>query len=138
MPRFVLLRHERPPESGKPSHWDLMLEQGGALLTWSLAELPGAWKGEPDGADASEHQILATRLADHRLAYLDYEGAVSNGRGHVKRVAQGVYSILAQSDAQLDVRMDGETVEGRVRLTRQSGNGWSLCLVSEHTAAKER
>jgi hypothetical protein len=138
MPRFVLLRHECPPESGKPSHWDLMLEQNGALLTWSLAELPGAWKGEPADAEATKHGVHATRLADHRLAYLDYEGAVSNDRGHVKRVAQGDYSTLAQSDAQLDVRMDSETVDGRVRLTRQSGDGWTLCLVPEHAAAKER
>jgi hypothetical protein len=138
MPRFVLLRHECLPESSKPSHWDLMLEQDGALLTWSLAELPSAWKGELANAEATGHRVLATRLADHRLAYLDYEGTVSNGRGHVKRVAQGEYSILAQSDPELDVQLHGETVEGRVRLMHQSGHEWTLCLVSEHTAAKER
>jgi hypothetical protein len=137
MPRFVLLRHESTPESGKPSHWDLMLEQDGALLTWSLAELPGRWKAEAADAEATKHQVLATRLADHRLAYLDYEGVVSNGRGQVKRIARGDYSILDQSDAELDVQMHGETVEGRVRLVHQSRDSWALCLVSE-VAAKER
>src|SRR4051794_23553598 len=63
MPRFVLLRHETPAGSERPTHFDLMLEHNGVLRTWALSGLPAA--GEP---------LLAEQLPDHRLAYLDYEG----------------------------------------------------------------
>ena len=43
MPRFVLLRHECPPDWVKPSHWDLMLERGQVLETWQLIDLPASW-----------------------------------------------------------------------------------------------
>ncbi len=36
----------------------------------------------------------AVRLADHRPAYLDYEGPVSRGRGDVTRVLSGTYATL--------------------------------------------
>ena len=85
MPRFVVLRHECQPGFGKPSHWDLMLEDGAALLTWSLLELP-----TPGGA-----AVAAQRLPEHRLVYLEFEGPLSRGRGEVRRVAAGDLCRLA-------------------------------------------
>jgi hypothetical protein len=105
MPRFVLLYHECPPSFGKPSHWDLMLERDGVLLTWSLAALPAAWGG---GRDAAEEQIVATRLADHRIAYLDYEGPISGDRGGVTRVDGGEYEVLEETEQAIRVRLQGE------------------------------
>ncbi|MBA4104494.1 MAG: hypothetical protein C0485_01965 [Pirellula sp.] len=104
MPRFVLLRHECQPSFGKPSHWDLMLERDGVLLTWSLPALPAAWGGE--GGLAAE-QIAATRLADHRIAYLDYEGPISGDRGVVTRVDGGEYEVLSDAGGVLRVRLRG-------------------------------
>src|SRR5882724_3306447 len=68
MPRFVILRHETPPGFARPAHWDFMLECGGVLRTWEMA--------------------------DHRLAYLEYEGEVPGGRGTVSRWDEGRYEIL--------------------------------------------
>jgi hypothetical protein len=101
MPRFVLLYHECPPSLGKPSHWDLMLERDGVLLTWNLSQLPAAWVGAAE-------TIVATRIADHRIAYLDYEGPVSGDRGTVTRVDQGEYEVLSETDDAINVRLRGE------------------------------
>ena len=47
-----------------------MLEplDGGLLWTWAFAAEPGA-----------EQQATAERLANHRTAYLDFEGPISGG-----------------------------------------------------------
>ena len=78
MPRFVILEHDHPV-----LHWDLMLESGPALRTWRLA-------GPPESAGGA---VAAKASFDHRLAYLDYEGPVSRGRGTVRRWDQGTYLI---------------------------------------------
>ncbi|MGA2501099.1 MAG: hypothetical protein ABSH20_25460, partial [Tepidisphaeraceae bacterium] len=73
--RYVILRHEgieRP-------HFDLMFETapGSQLATWRSDVWP---------IESSTH---VERLADHRAAYLSYEGPVSGNRGQVRRVASG-------------------------------------------------
>ena len=69
-----------------------MLEHEGVLLTWELDKPFGRPERPQDGQSAEEIQtIIARRLADHRLAYLQYEGQVSDGRGWVKRVLLGEF-----------------------------------------------
>jgi hypothetical protein len=121
MPRFVLLRHDCPPSSGKPSHWDLMLERDGALLTWSLPVLPAAWQ-KTGGATTP---IAVTRLPDHRLAYLDYEGPVSGDRGEVRRVDAGECRLIQESASGIVVELDGAVVRGRWSLEGVQGQ-WTL------------
>jgi hypothetical protein len=113
MPRFVLLFHDCPSSFGKPSHWDLMLERGGALMTWSLAELPANWR-TPQGDGVIE--LEAARLPDHRLSYLDYEGHVSGDRGQVKRIDRGDYEVVEESPDWLRVRLAGAVAIGEARL----------------------
>ena len=72
--RLVLLRHELPDPAD--SHWDLLVQSGPTLQSWRLSTLPEA-----------EQELPATKIQDHRLEYLEYEGAVSGGRGFVVRVA---------------------------------------------------
>lgn len=83
MLRYVVLAHDWPMP-----HFDLMLEHGGMLRTWRLTAWP-----------LVEGQSVE-RLPDHRLAYLEYEGPVSGGRGVVKRVACGEYRLVSE-DAEL-------------------------------------
>ncbi|MFN9718760.1 MAG: hypothetical protein ACK58L_08715 [Planctomycetota bacterium] len=71
--RFVILEHDHPFW-----HWDFLVQGEAMAATWRLMREPCL--GEP---------IYAERLADHRLMYLDYEGPVSNNRGHVRRVLSG-------------------------------------------------
>lgn len=105
MLRFVLLYHDCPPSFGKTSHWDLMLERDGVLQTWSLPALPVAWGGE---AGAGDVPIVATRIADHRIAYLEHEGPISGDRGVVTRVDRGEYVVLEEADKVMRVRLRGE------------------------------
>jgi len=119
MPRFVLLYHDCPPDFGKPSHWDLMFEDEGVLLTWALAQPPTA--DESDGST-----IAAMRLTDHRLAYLDYEGPVSGDRGSVSRVDAGAFHWLERSAARMHVKLAGATLTGEVVLTRVDDDEWAL------------
>lgn len=90
----MILRHETPPAAERGSHWDLMLENRGVLLTWALPDLP------PGPLPASFERLGIRRLPDHRIAYLEYEGPVSNNRGTVKRVDFGEYQLteLASED----------------------------------------
>lgn len=80
LPRFALLHHAMEPAAGRVDHWDLMLEHAGSLITFELVRLP--W----------DRGLFETRrLADHRLAYLDYEGHITGNRGQVIRLDRGRY-----------------------------------------------
>ena len=78
MPRYAVIEHH-----WNGVHWDFLLEAEGVLLTWALSEEPN-----------SALSISATKLADHRIIYLDYEGEISGGRGHVRRWDGGEYAWL--------------------------------------------
>ncbi len=108
MPRFVILRHEYSPDSSQRSHWDMMFEQGDVLFTWACQQLPDRGTS-----------VEASQLADHRLAYLDYEGPVSGERGSVSQWDQGEYQVIERSPARWDVELQGEKLAGRLTLTRQ-------------------
>jgi len=99
--RFVILRHESPPNAERGSHWDLMLENRGILLTWELPQLP------PGPLPAAFEQLGIHRLPDHRIDYLEYEGPVSNGRGTVERVDFGDYQLTNASAEAIKVNVIG-------------------------------
>ncbi|HUU43910.1 MAG TPA: DNA polymerase ligase N-terminal domain-containing protein [Planctomycetota bacterium] len=109
MPRFVVLEHTR--DSG--SHFDLMLEEGGALLTWSFEGFPATG-------------MSCRCLFDHRLRYLDYEGDIGGGRGTVKRVDSGTFDMLARMDDCLYITLRGERLRGNHRLTKSTGDDWTF------------
>lgn len=91
-PRFALLHHTMEAAAGRFDHWDLMLEHAGALVTFEVERLP-----------SEARPFQARRLADHRLAYLDYEGHISGNRGQVIRLDRGRYQELA-----IDEKAKGE------------------------------
>ena len=122
MPRFVLLYHECPPSFSKPSHWDFMLERGDVLLTWELCGLPSAWADPPINNVTS---VPAVRLEDHRPAYLDYEGPLTEDRGSVSRYDEGDYQLQHEDGELLLVRLQGKKLQGNVELKR-SGDTWQL------------
>ena len=119
MLRFVILRHETPADYPRPAHFDLMLEQENVLWTWALEKLP-----------APGESVIAERLPDHRLMYLDYEGVIAGGRGNVSRVEVGECEWIEQSPGELKVRLRGSTIDGVLRLTlRPEGPlQWDLWL----------
>jgi hypothetical protein len=78
--RFVILRHS--VNGGE--HFDLMLELPGqqTLRTIQFEK----WPIEPG------QRCPAREIQPHRRVYLDYEGEISGGRGHVRRVAGGEWT----------------------------------------------
>ncbi len=107
MPRFAILRHETPPGSPRPLHWDFLLEDADTLLTWALAEPP-----------AAGHAIAAEALANHRTAYLEYEGPVSGNRGTVTRWDAGTFQWRRRSHREIAVHLSGRVLCGEAVLTR--------------------
>jgi hypothetical protein len=108
MPRFVVLEHH-----WNGVHWDFMLERGEGLRTWAI-----------DVPIIAGHDLAARALSDHRPAYLEYEGAVSGGRGHVQRIDQGTYRALFWSADRVQVELAGRQLVGEVELFMlASGSG---------------
>ncbi len=121
--RFVLLRHECPAGFEKPSHWDFMLETEGVLATWELRVLPADWsKALNLESGSSASAVPAIRLADHRLAYLEYEGPLSGNRGSVNRMDCGTCELLENTLAQLVVELAGSILKGRFKLSQEDGS----------------
>jgi hypothetical protein len=56
-------------------------------------------------------------MGDHRLAYLDYEGPVSNDRGTVTRVDAGTFTWLRDDAVELAVELSGQVYRGRMTVT---------------------
>jgi len=100
MPRFVVLEHDHPF-----LHWDFMLETGNSLRTWRLLAPPD-----------SEKPILAEPLPDHRLAYLDYEGPVSGGRGSVRQWDAGEFEWIRDSEHRCTFSLAGRRLTGKAEL----------------------
>ena len=81
--RMVLLRHTLSDGS---AHFDWMMEVAGltGLLTFRVGV-----RLDEEGAE----EFVGVRLAEHRAVYLEYEGALSGGRGEVVRVARGACRV---------------------------------------------
>ena len=109
MPRFALLEHDHPYP-----HFDLMLEAGPVLWTWRLDMLPWECSGE------------ATRITDHRLIYLDYEGPISGARGSVRRLDGGEFAGELSNEDLLTLSLAGGRLKGTLCLQRREGDHWQL------------
>lgn len=118
MPRFVVLIHDHPG-----LHWDFMLEKEAVLRTWRLARPP-----------LDPGPIEAQPLTDHRLAYLDYEGAVSGNRGMVRRFDRGEYAVLSEADNRIEVELRGAVLHGKAVLERAAATErWSFQFMPQET-----
>jgi len=116
MPRFVILEHDHPS-----LHWDLMLEAGGVLQTWRLANSP----------EMGSSPIEAMALGDHRIGYLEYEGPVSGNRGTVRRWDAGVFDEEPDSLPRArKLILKGARLNGRVLLKQIEGTSWRLMLLA--------
>ena len=109
MPRFAILAHDHPAP-----HWDLFLEAGPVLRSWRLA-----------APLISGVAVAAEPTPEHRLAYLDYEGPVSGGRGTVTRVDTGTFSYqLDEQPERVVIQLTGKRFVGSLIIERAAG-GWA-------------
>ncbi|MCA9240558.1 MAG: hypothetical protein KDA37_10175 [Planctomycetales bacterium] len=121
MPRYVLLRHECPPNYRSGSHYDLMLECDGVLRTWELMTPPSEWSRALGLRGNQANRVEVAPLTDHRLDYLEYEGAVSEGRGSVQRVAQGTFEWLERSESRCAWVFGPGSFEGKAEIDVKQG-----------------
>lgn len=107
----VLLRHDLPDGS---HHFDWLLDLAGddssPLTTFRLPEplhelAPGA-------------ELSAVRIADHRRAYLDFEGPVSGDRGRVRQAARGVIRSMNRRPQRWDLAIEWAGVVAPVQSVR--------------------
>ncbi|MFH1418667.1 MAG: DNA polymerase ligase N-terminal domain-containing protein [Planctomycetota bacterium] len=113
--RFVVLEHT----DGEGLHFDLMIETGSRLATWKSGQPP---------EEALGRALSCARIADHRMAYLDYEGPVSGDRGHVRRRDAGVCIIEHRTPNSWHIRFEGQRLAGRFVLSRSGDEeeAWRL------------
>lgn len=111
---FVILHHTGHISQDRGDHWDWLIR----FPEYFLAELAPRMQANQEAqihgllTFASEnHPTQWTsgsafwRLSPHRMEYLQYQGAVSNGRGNVKRIAFGELQWIFLSDFQLQFRL---------------------------------
>jgi hypothetical protein len=89
--------------------------------------LPAAWRALERHSGSikfsSSNTIEAERLADHRLAYLDYEGPVTGNRGNVRRIDVGTYRV---GNAPTLYVLAGEIIRGEIELRKSADSQWQL------------
>jgi len=112
--RYVVLEHRR----GEDVHCDLMLQRGDKLVTWQLDRLEELVSGMA---------VQAERIQDHRLAYLEYEGEISGGRGRVKRLACGCIERTEWDPREIRAVLSGD-LEGKLFARHLVANAWRLVL----------
>jgi hypothetical protein len=106
-----------------------MLEAGGTLRTWALSANPLAgddWDSVVEEAALEDREIIAEPLPDHRLAYLEYEGPLSAGRGKVARIEAGEYEVLSETNFELRLELSGQQLTGQ----------WSLCRANPTSSSQ--
>lgn len=100
--RFVVLEHR-----WDGVHWDFLVETGpdGPLRSWAI-----------DAPPALGRDLPARALADHRRAYLAYEGEVSGGRGTVRRWDEGTCTVEVWEEDRVRLVLEGAQLAGPVEL----------------------
>ncbi len=109
--RFAVLKHVRETDI----HWDLLLQLPlrPLLATWQIRRNPAQWEHELQ-------PIPALAIPDHRLIYLDFQGEISGGRGHVTRIDGGKVEISRVDEDVMEFCLHGQLLRGHWHLTHDS------------------
>lgn len=115
----VQLRHALPDGSW---HVDWMIAPDGSgkgrLVTFRLP-------GKLEVLEAGEHMGVE-RIADHRRAYLEYEGLISGGRGVVKRLNAGRVLACCGDGRRIFLHVRWAQDEQYLMLELESGSQWQV------------
>lgn len=92
---MVLLEHVLP--TGE-RHFDWLLERPGVAEGLLLAFRVFGRVDVSSAEESAGERHRAERMKDHRRAYLEYEGALTGGRGEVRRVAAGEVEAMVETE----------------------------------------
>jgi hypothetical protein len=111
--KFVIQQHT----TALDVHWDFMLELADFLQTYRLDKAPQQLIQSP---------AIATKIFDHPLRFLTYQGAVNKGRGSVRIIETGTYEMVHQAHNQIEINLNGEILKGNFTLTHIEGSNWQF------------
>src|SRR5882672_10180465 len=112
---FVVHRHH-----ASRLHYDLRLEQNGALKSWAVP------KGLPPRPGIMR---LAVAVEDHPLEYIHFEGAIPKGEyggGMMWKFAKGRYEITRQKESGFYFRLQSPELNAEYRVHHTKENQWLL------------
>jgi len=111
--RFVIQEHTIDSDV----HWDFMLELGGILQTYRLDKAP---------SEALHLAVNATKIFDHPLKFLTYQGPVNKGQGSVCIIETGTYKMVHQAHNRIELNLSGKILKGKFTLTHIEGDNWQF------------
>ena len=116
MRRTVILRHTR---DGFPDHFDWLIDQPDLpmdhrLITYRVPSRPD-----------QQREFMAEKAPDHRAIYLEYEGELSENRGRVVRVAQGIVNLWESDEQRIRCELNWGQHTHLLSGTRMDGQ-WSF------------
>ena len=111
--RFVIQKHTAAADV----HFDFMLEHGQTLQTYRLDKAPEQILHTPS---------LATKIFDHSLKFLTYQGPVNKGRGSVHIVEAGTHKITHQAPNHIKLKLKGQILNGKATLKHDRSDNWLL------------
>lgn len=112
---FVVHRHH-----ASRLHYDLRLEQNGALKSWAVP------KGLPPRPGIMR---LAVNVEDHPLEYVNFEGEIPKGEyggGMMWKFGQGRYQVTKEKKDGFYFRLQSREFTGEYRTHRTKENQWLL------------
>jgi hypothetical protein len=109
--RFVIQEHI----TAEDVHWDFMLESGDILQTYRLDKSPNK---------VLHRAVNATKIFNHPLKFLTYQGPVNKGRGNVRIVETGTYKTIRHEHNQIKLNLSGQILKGHFTLTHIKDDNW--------------
>jgi len=104
---YVIQRHQ-----ARRLHWDLRLEEDGALKSWAIPKEPPAEAGI---------RRLAVAVEDHTIEYADFEGTILEGEyggGTVEIWDKGTYLPLETDRGKRVFEIRGRKLKGKFCLVK--------------------
>lgn len=135
-PRWVIQQH-----AASSMHYDFRLEVDGVLKSWAVPKGPSM--------DPREKR-LAVATDDHELDYADFEGVIPEDeygagevllwdRGRYRNLREGISIEESLDDGLVEVRLDGEKLQGGYALTvmdEDKGHWLLVKMDDEHADAR--
>ena len=93
-------------------HWDLRLEMGGVLKSWTVPKIPSTEK---------ETKRLAIQVEDHPISYAKFKGIIPEGNygaGEVKIWDNGTYELIEKNSKKIIIEIHGKKLKGKYALIK--------------------
>lgn len=111
--RYVIQKHTKPDDT----HWDLMIELRGILVTWRV-------NIGPEQMQTSTCSV--TKIHDHDLKFLTYNGPVNKGTGNVTIADSGIFCVQQWDKNCIKGRLEGSSIKAKLHLCRIKRDKWQL------------